>query len=480
MNIILFLLIFIAITNIFITCLFLFNDHLILIIQKAYAQYHLSSSNNNTTSINDKTINFTKSFNLTNNTQDSVYPRVAAFGNNVYVIWQESVSPNSSSTSTSTSSAAIKDETNNISSSNSFINQPNYDIFIKKSSDGGVTFNKEINLSNNSGFSEHPHLSVYGNNVYTIWLDNDTSTNYNKEIFFRKSNDGGKTFSNIIHLDDNNNSSNIKNKSENNIGNSINEEISAFKNNVYVIWVKENQSQYLNHNGNNNNKILFRASVDGGSTFKNIKTLSNNASSLTYPKITTLSTTNNNDDGNVYIIWNIGLPDKSLYRNGDGIFFTKSNDYGNNFNDAIRINGPIKSIGKAQLISYKNNIHIVWSGIPDFRIGNNIFYTKSDNNGNSFTNPVSLDSNKSLAVEVTANKDNLYILWEKIVSGSNDDIFIKTSNNEGQYFTKDAINLSNNHGISECPSIALLDNNKAFIAWEDSTPGNHDIFFKRL
>src|SRR6476646_6989860 len=133
--------------------LVLFNDHLISNIQKAYAQYHLSSSNNNnTTNINDKTINFTKSFNLTNNTQDSVYPRVAAFGNNVYVIWQESVSPNSSS-STSTSSAAIKDETNNISSSNSFINQPNYDIFIKKSSDGGVTFDKEINLSNNSGFS---------------------------------------------------------------------------------------------------------------------------------------------------------------------------------------------------------------------------------------------------------------------------------------------------------------------------------------
>ena len=60
--------------------LVLFNDHLISIIQKAYAQYHLSSSNNNnTTSINDKTINFTKSFNLTNNTQDSVYPRVDCF-----------------------------------------------------------------------------------------------------------------------------------------------------------------------------------------------------------------------------------------------------------------------------------------------------------------------------------------------------------------------------------------------------------------
>jgi hypothetical protein len=451
----------------------LFNDNLISIIQKTYAQYHLSSDNNNTISSNDKTINFTKPFNLTNNTQDSVYPRVAAFGNNVYVIWQESVSPSSSS------SAAIKDEFNNISSGSSFMNGPNYDIFIKKSSDGGVTFDKEINLSNNSGFSEHPHLAVYGNNVYTIWIDNDTSTNNNKEIFFRKSNDGGKTFSNKINLDDNNNNFNINNKSDDNFGNSINAEISAFENKVYVVWNKENRS-HLNYDGNNNNKILFRSSVDGGSTFKNIKTLSNNVSSLTYPKITTLSTTNNDGDGDVYIIWNIGLPDKDHYGNGDGIFFTKSNDYRDNFSDVIRINGPIESIGKPQLISYKNNIHVVWSGIPDFRIGNNIFYTKSDNNGYSFMNPVSLDSNKSLAVEVTANKDNLYILWEKIVSESNDDIFIKTSNNEGQHFTKYAINLSNNHGISECPSIALLDNDKAIVVWEDSTPGNHDVFYKRL
>ena len=74
----------------------------------------------------------------------------------------------------------------------------------------------------------------------------------------------------------------------------------------------------------------------------------------------------------------------------------------------------------------------------------------------------------------------MYILWEKIVSKSNDDIFIKTSNNEGQYFSEDVINLSNNHGISECPSIALLDNNKAFVVWEDSTPENHEIFYMKI
>jgi hypothetical protein len=180
------------------------------------------------------------------------------------------------------------------------------------------------------------------------------------------------------------------------------------------------------------------------------------------------------------VIWNVGLPNKDLYRNSDGIFFTKSDDNGDSFSNLTKMSGPIKSIEKPQIISYKNTIHVVWSGIPDFRINNYLFYTKSDNNGYSFINPITLDSNKSLDVEVTANKDNLYILWEKIVSELNDDIFIKTSNNEDQHFTKYATNLSNNQGISECPSIALLDNNKVFVIWEDSTPGNHDIFFMRL
>src|SRR6185312_13000069 len=144
--------------------IFLFGGHRTLKTQKVNAQYNQDNinNNNNNNSINNnyKKINFTNAFNLTNNTKDSVYLRVSAFGNNVYVIWQESVLPGLSS--------KLKDNSNNISSSSnsSLKNEPNYDIFIRKSNDGGKTFGKEINLSNNSGFSEHPHLAVYGNNVY--------------------------------------------------------------------------------------------------------------------------------------------------------------------------------------------------------------------------------------------------------------------------------------------------------------------------
>jgi hypothetical protein len=399
-------------------------------------------------------------FSLTTNTTDSVYPRVAAFGNNVYVVWQQLVSPIAYGI--------------NGNSSNSVANEPNYDIFIKKSSDDGITFDKGVNLSNSSGFSEHPHLAVYGNNVYVAWIDNNTFTNYKKEILFRKSNDGGKTFSDIIHLHrfDNTNHNDVA------FGNSSNPEISAFGNNVYVVW-NEEPSNYGNDRNDTNPfvyRILFRASIDGGSTFKNIKTLSANATYFSYPKIASSST---NNGSNVYVVWNIGFPIDDAYKNVEGIFFKKSNDNGDIFSNLAKISGPIKSIGRPQIFSYQSSVYVIWGGIPDFRIGGNVFYAKSAGSGHSFTNPVSLNNNRSSNVEVAANKDKVYVLWEEIDSQTNDDIFIKTSNDGGQTFTKHAINLSNNPSLSECPSIALSDNNGVYLVWEDATQYSHEIFFMR-
>jgi len=305
-------------------------------VQISYGQQHSYNNQQN----NNSALNFTKYITLTNNSADSVYSKVAAFGNDVYVVWQQLVSH----------IASMENASNN---DGGFVaNGSNYDIFIKKSSDGGVTFDKSINLSNNSGFSEHPHLAVYGNNVYVTWIDYGTYTNYKKGILFRKSNDGGQTFSNIIHLDRFDSHNNMYDINNSKLGNSNNPEISAFGNKVYVVWNQEPPN--YNNNGNNTNrlvyKILFRASDNGGSTFKNIKILSNNVSSLTYPKINT-SPTNNGD--NVYIVWNTGFSIGDQTRNTNSIFFTKSNNNGDSFSNSTKINGPIKSIGKPQIIHIK-------------------------------------------------------------------------------------------------------------------------------
>src|SRR6187431_2988093 len=97
--------------------------------------------------------------NITNNTLDSVYAQIAAIDNNVYLVWQESVNDKSK--------------------------ENNYDIYFKKSKDNGNTFSKPINLSNNTGFSEHPQIAISNNSIFIVWTDNTHSNN--TEIMFTKS-----------------------------------------------------------------------------------------------------------------------------------------------------------------------------------------------------------------------------------------------------------------------------------------------------
>ena len=72
--------------------------------------------------------------------------------------------------------------------------------YICKSTDGGNSFGKILNISSNLGFSDSPSISAYNSNVYVVWDDN-SSGNY--EIYFANSTDGGNTFSRPINLSKN-------------------------------------------------------------------------------------------------------------------------------------------------------------------------------------------------------------------------------------------------------------------------------------
>jgi hypothetical protein len=227
----------------------------------------------------------------------------------------------------------------------------NYDIFIKKSIDGGLTFGKEINLSNNPGFSEHPQIAASGNNVYVVWIDNSPSIGSseatgNKKILFTKSVDDGNTFGETVTLSD------IPN------ADSSNQEIAAAGNNVYVIWqvtplptedqdsINSGKGQDSNTDNNSDkggisvdrlNSISFIVSIDNGETFKEVKSLSN-AAFKSYPKIAAYG-------NGVYIAWNIGIVgdtnDSNNVNNNNpkkGIFFIKSLDNGNTFSNLTKLN----------------------------------------------------------------------------------------------------------------------------------------------
>ena len=376
--------------------------------------------------------------NLTNNKEDSIYGQIESFENNVYVVWQESVTES--------------------------LPEHNYDIFFIKSEDNGKTFSIPINLSNNTNFSERPQIAVSKNGIFIVW--GDTTNPNNKEIMFTKSLDNGKTFNKIINI-----SKNSKN--------SYNQEISVFNDNVYVVWQESNQN---NTDDGNDNNIMFTSSIDGGTTFNNSIELINKTNGA-FPKI-------NSYANNVYIVWN----DENKKNNG--IFFIKSSNKGNNFDEIIKVSDDNK-FGESQIIVDETYVLIIWGGLLTKNI-DNIYYVKSKDNGNTFTVSKTIsekiigfnntdDDNKlnntiiknPLNVEITNNNNLSSVVWQNTFSKQNEDILLLLlTNKEENNYTK-LLNLSNNPSVSECPSITISNNN-IYIIWEDYINGNHEILFAKI
>ncbi|MDQ3970342.1 MAG: glycoside hydrolase [Thermoproteota archaeon] len=368
--------------------------------------------------------------NLTNNKEDSIYAQIGAFENNVYVVWQESVSKN--------------------------LPEHNYDIFFIKSNDKGKTFSMPINLSNNTEFSERPQIAVSKNGVFIIWADEIDKNN--KEIMFTKSLDNGATFSKVINI-------------SNTLKNSNRQEISAYNKNVYVVWQDTQQN-------NTNSSIMFKSSIDGGNTFNDSIELMNNTDD-SFPKISSY--------GNyVYIVWN------NENKENSGLFFIRSSNQGDNFEKAIKI--EYTNSGESQIAVNENKVLVVWGGLDSKNI-HNIYFVNSNDNGSTFTGLKTISENitgpsntsyynqltkivkNPLNVEV--NNYNLsYIVWQDTISQQNQDILLTLSNQTDNDYTK-ILNLSNNIGVSECPSIAISGNN-VYVIWEDFISGNHEILFTNI
>ena len=378
-------------------------------------QYSIVSESRDNNSL---PVAFENATNLTNNPMDSVYGQVAAWNSNVYLLWQDSIPSD----------------------------YTNYDIFIKNSNDNGTTFGSSVNLSNNSGFSEHPQIAAYDNNVYAIWAD-DTSGN--REVFFTRSVDNGTSFDKIKNL-------------SNNTSDSFNQEIAVFGDTVYVVWLDQSDED-------DETNILLKASGDGGETFGRTVNISSNANQETFPKVAAF-------EGSVYIAWNTAdnLLDE---RDNEGLFFLRSLDGGNTFDNIIKLNHE-NDFGELQIAAFDETVYVASGGLPSVDV-NGVLFTKSNDGGRSFSEPVTIDENgrfvNSLNVEVSAYDEQFsYVAAQVSVSGNEEILLLEMTGNNS---TK-VLNLSNNPKISECPSITIEGDN-IYVVWEDMTPGNHEILYAK-
>ena len=375
--------------------------------------------------------------NLTNNTSDSIYSQIDAFENNVYVVWQESISAN--------------------------LSELNYDIFFIKSEDDGKTFTKPVNLSNNSYFSGRPQIDVFQNNIFVVWSDKINSTK--KEISFIKSEDNGKTFSKPVNL-------------SNNSYFSSNPDISVDNNHVYVVWKDRAKSS-------SHESIVFKHSENMGENFnKSIYLMNNTIKS--FPKV------NSNDD-HLYLIWNSET--NSGIDSSNDLYFIKSEDNGETFNKILKIG--YGNFGESQIAIDKNELIVASGGLIFANSTNfdNIYIIKSYDYGNSFSSPIKISEylidfennqevhqklehmiNNPLNVEIL--NDNLsYFVWQNTISENDYDVILLNKINDGDF---EILNITDEiSDVSQCPSLAIS-NGHVYLLWESFIDGNNDIIFTTI
>jgi hypothetical protein len=98
---------------------------------------------------------------LTYDPDISWYQSIALSGSNLHVVWRET-------------------------------RDGNYDIFYKRSPDQGVTWNADTNLTQAPGSSETPCITSYGSILHVLWFDNRDGGAY--EIYYKRSTDQGLTW----------------------------------------------------------------------------------------------------------------------------------------------------------------------------------------------------------------------------------------------------------------------------------------------
>ena len=94
---------------------------------------------------------------LSNTASSSYMPAVAVSGSLVHVVWYDDT-------------------------------EGNWEIYYKRSVDGGINWGADKRLTNNSAISQNPALAVSGSVVHIVWVD---TRNGNYEIYYNRSNNGG-------------------------------------------------------------------------------------------------------------------------------------------------------------------------------------------------------------------------------------------------------------------------------------------------
>ncbi len=276
-------------------------------------------------------------------------------------------------------------------------------LFQMYDADGNPRFDEPVNVSRSPAiFSWLPRVVISennANNVYILWQEIVFSGgSHGGEIFFSRSIDGGRTFSEPVNLSNTPAGAAKGRLTARYWDNGSLDIVEANDGSLFVAWTE--------YEG----RLWFRYSTDRGESFSDpLHVAGNNIEPARGPSIAS------GENGNVYLVWTVGEDPSADIR------FARSTDGGRSFSEPRTV---FKSDGHsdAPKIAVDSNeiIHLVYAESPAGMFRRyQIRYTRLDQDGNALegsrelSEALSDDFNSmnfpSLALD---DSDNIYIVWE--------------------------------------------------------------------
>ena len=309
----------------------------------------------------DNGISWATGLRLTNNSTESVFPSIAVSGSNVHVVWEDYRDGNleiyfkrstdgglswGTDTRLTNNSASSFNPSVAVSGSNVHVvwwdyRDGNYEIYYKRSTDGGFSWGSDARLTNYTATSAYPSISVSGTNVHVVWFDERDG---NREIYYKRSTDGGVNWGTDKRL-------------TNNSAFSSYPSISVSGSNVHVVWADYREG---------NDDIYYKRSADEGLNWGTDTRLTNNSANSAYPSVIA-------SGSSIHVVW-------SDERDGNWeIYYQRSTDGGVNWESDLRLtNNNFYSEYPSITISGPI-VHVAWQ---DNRNGNYSIYYKRNPTGN--------------------------------------------------------------------------------------------------
>jgi hypothetical protein len=322
----------------------------------------------------------------------------------------------------------------------------NAEIYYKRSRDGGKSWSASRRLTWTSGNSYRPAIGTdSGNTVHVVWED---YTPENFEIYYRRSTDGGTTWGPAKRL----------------TWTSGWSEYPAIavdsSDHVHVVWEDYTPGDY---------EVYYLNSSNGGETWSAPRRLTWTAGWSRNPAMAIGA------GDAVHVIWQDDTP-------GSYEIYSKSSpDGGANWSSSRRLTWTSNgSFWPAIAGDSSDTIHVVWYGYDYTPYQLEIYYKKSPDEGATWgpTKRLTWTSGGSFWPAIgVESADTIHISWSDYTPGISE-IFYKSSSDGGATWSS-ARRLTWNPGDSDNPVIIVDPTNTIHIVWSDDTPGNAEIYYRK-